>query len=297
MPVVSSGADGAKNVYNAFQLGFNPKAFFGRGLQTYQDHVAGGGNKVVGAGAGALNVLTSGLHGAGRAGSGLGLSLGGIATAGGLAGIGAAAGAAIGSQMEGDMVAPMAIGGAAAGLAAIPAIGLAARAGLASMRPLGMGMEATARAIPGIAGGMANVAKGMVGGLSGMNPYIGGHAGAVGNMLASPIRRHAGAIAGFGKNLVKFNSETATLGARAGNNVIGKMTKTGGVKMTGLGHSVLWGSTVVAAGAGVFNELNKSRMGQSDGRVTRATPQMTSFQNNGGATGDLVFAMNANRRG
>ena len=48
----------------------------------------------------------------------------------------------------------------------------------------------------------------------------------------------------------------------------------------------------------VVDQFTKSRMGVSDGQMTTATPRMDfsnkprSFQDNGGATGDLVFSSN-----
>lgn len=295
LPIVSSGVDAGRNAYNAFNLGFNPQAFFGQGVQTYQDQRALGRNPVSAGVMGVGKVAGSSLHGVVP---GRGVSLGGMATVGGLAGVGAAAGAIIGSQMEGDMIGTGAAVGAVAGLAALPAVGLAARAGLASMRPIGMGMEATARALPGVAKGAVSVASGMIGGPARLSPSLTTTGvGRMAEMVASPLKRYAGGIAGFGKSLVKFDEATSTLGGRQSGNLIGKATKTGGVKMTGLGHTLLWGSTVATAGASIFNAINKSHMGESDGQITRATPRPMSFQNNAGATGDLVFAMNANRRG
>lgn len=295
LPVVASGADAGRNAYNAFTLGFNPQAFFGQGVQTYQDQVRMGRNPLTAGVMGVGKVAGSTLHGIVP---GRGISLGGMATAGGLAGVGAAAGALIGSQMEGNMVGTGAAVGVAAGLAAIPALGVAARVGMASMRPIGMGMEATAKALPGVAKGLTEVASGLIGGPSRLSPSLATTGvGKMAEMVASPLRRHVGGIAGFGKSLVKFDEAATSLGGRQSSNLIGKLTKTGGVKMTGLGHTVMWGSTIAAAGASVFNAVNKVKMGQSDGQITRATPRPMSFENNAGATGDLVFAMNANRRG
>lgn len=295
IPGLASGADAGRNIHNAFNLGFNPQSFFGAGVQSYQDQRRMGRNPLVAGTAGVGKVAGSMFYGITP---GRGISLGGMATAGGLAGLGAAAGAAIGSQMEGDMVGVGAATGAVAGLAALPAVGAAARLGMASLAPIGSGMNAVAGALPGMAKGMASVASGMIGGPSRLSPSLAtSGAGKIAEMVASPLRRYVGGIAGLGQSLVKFDTASTSLSGSASNNLIGKATKTGGVKMTGLGHTLLWGSTIATAGATVFNAMNQAKMGQSDGQITRATPRPMSFQNNAGATGDLVFAMNANRRG
>ena len=48
--------------------------------------------------------------------------------------------------------------------------------------------------------------------------------------------------------------------------------------------------------AKAWNTLQTEKMGQMTG-VTTMTPKVPAYADNAGATGDLVFALNANRRG
>lgn len=70
-----------------------------------------------------------------------------------------------------------------------------------------------------------------------------------------------------------------------------------GRKLNMAGKGVVVGSALFAGAKEAFNDFNSNRMGQRDGQITRATPRTPSYENNAGATGDLVFAMNRNRRG
>lgn len=68
-------------------------------------------------------------------------------------------------------------------------------------------------------------------------------------------------------------------------------------KLTKLGTAALIGTGLVSSFKEGFDDFNRNRMGQMDNRIYRATPTIPSYANNGGATGDLVFALNKNRRG
>lgn len=68
-------------------------------------------------------------------------------------------------------------------------------------------------------------------------------------------------------------------------------------KLNVLGKTALIGSALFGGSRQALHDFNTNRMGQRDGQMTRATPQTPSYANNAGATGDLVFAMNRNRRG
>lgn len=277
IPGVASAADAGRNMYSMFQLGFNPRA---------------SGNPFRGA-----------IPGVG----GNGLSMGGLLTAGGLAGIGAAAGAAAGSVVTGD-IGGGALAGATIGAAALPAAGLAARAGMAIAPPLMRGVGAVAMKAPNIG---FEVGKGMIGGVGGMNPQVGGNLfQRAGRSLGSPVKRYAQSVAGLGSSLVRFDAEASNLskvkftgpvsGAKAGwaegKSLAGKLAK-GGAGALVNGHSMLWGAGIATAAAGTFQAFNKIHMGQMDGQVTRVTPRTPAYFDNAGASGDLVFALNANRRG
>ena len=106
------------------------------------------------------------------------------------------------------------------------------------------------------------------------------------------------------------NNGTTTLGKVKGSQVGFSAGKKKVIESAGLKMRPLAKGMIVAGGAmqGVINAKNKfqdSRMGTMDGQLTTATPKMTSqgnsyspsYSNNAGATGDLVFALNNNRRG
>jgi hypothetical protein len=89
-------------------------------------------------------------------------------------------------------------------------------------------------------------------------------------------------------------------GWEAGESIPGKLIKGGVHGAAGSiinGKTVLWGASAIAGAAGAFNEMNKAHMGQMDGQITRPTPRVPAYDLNAGASGDLVFALNANRRG
>ena len=69
-------------------------------------------------------------------------------------------------------------------------------------------------------------------------------------------------------------------------------------------HFSKTGKRLIAAGTiggfalGAFNESNQMDRGTSDGQVYRATPGYGEYlQAPGGASGDLVFALDRNKRG
>lgn len=65
----------------------------------------------------------------------------------------------------------------------------------------------------------------------------------------------------------------------------------------GLNGAMLIGGVAAIEGAKkAWNTVETDKMGQMTG-VTTMTPQPPSYADNAGATGDLVFALNANRRG
>lgn len=198
-------------------------------------------------------------------------SLGGFATSriGGVA-IGATAGAAVGSSVAAQSDIEPTIGaavggsvGAAAGLFAIPAAGAAFRTG---------------EAIVGLAGkGIKAVATSEALGSAATSAAVG--AGTVGMYGAA---RLANATQKFLGSVVKYDKEA------------GKLMD---VKLTAKGKALMVGSSVIAGMAGAFNEMQRTHMGTVDTYMTSMTPRIPSMPDNAGATGDLVFALNANRRG
>ena len=122
--------------------------------------------------------------------------------------------------------------------------------------------------------GMANTAASI--GL----PMIGGALMTKGSF--TPGGGYASKAIGLGRSLVKFDENY--------NNLLG-------AKVTKLGVAAFAATTVVDGSLKAYRNYNQRRQGVVDNHITRATPQIPSYDLNAGATGDLVFAMNANRRG
>jgi len=146
-----------------------------------------------------------------------------------------------------------------------------------------------AKTIPAIAENMLGAIGAGINGSS--------NTGMLGTLL-SPVRRHANAINNLSGHFVDTNTATETIASIKKKNVIsGKKSKIGGVKVKPLGHAVIALGATIEGLSKAKDTLERSRMGTMDGHVTRATPRVPSYQLNSGATGDLVFALNANRRG
>lgn len=214
-------------------------------------------------------------------------SVGGLATMGGLAGIGVAGGAAFGAMTDVDPVAGGLIGGAV-GAAALPSIGFAA----------GMATRGADYMIRG--GGALNALDGIYG--AGKSAGIGMTQGAAAmlNTPMSPLSRYGG-VAGR----IMDNFATYTPSYMDYNKATGKLSRKGGLKLTGLGKGIIGAGAAVQGIRGGYEALERSRMGQMMPEVRTARPsvmqqggqQMGHSMNHAGATGDLVFAMNANRQG
>ena len=73
-----------------------------------------------------------------------------------------------------------------------------------------------------------------------------------------------------------------------------------GAGLTGKGKAIVFGSALLAGSAGAYNNYEVTQMGTPSGEVVSPTPSAAGYTRFGeemGATGDLVFAMNRNRRG
>lgn len=220
------------------------------------------------------------------------LSIGSAGTALTMAGAGAVVGAGIGvtrnTEDPGKTAAVGAGIGAATGALAIPAAGAAVGA------VYGTGRMAVKAATSGVA---RKAGAGILSGIGGIGSAI--YSGATGSILpgqgigsrvvssmANPVGRYAGAA----KNtLSKFATFTEK-------NHLMPNAKSG-FKLTGLGATVIAGGAIVGAVKRGVDTSNTIRQGQRDGMVHTATPRTPSYANNAGATGDLAFALHANRRG
>lgn len=191
------------------------------------------------------------------------------------AAVGTVAGAAWGGNTPGSDIGTTAAAGAVAGAS----MGVAATA--IATHPV-----KTAKAVGTVGMGVGGVALGLteaVGAGAIKGAELTG-AAAINSipMVAHGIGKYASAAAGLGNKLIKPTNNP--------NNMLGH-------KMTGLGAGLVVGSALLSGTQEAFNSFNRNRMGQSDGQITRATPRTPSYAQNAGATGDLVFAMNRNRRG
>lgn len=71
-----------------------------------------------------------------------------------------------------------------------------------------------------------------------------------------------------------------------------------GLKATGLGTTLAVGGSLVSGVPDAAKQWNNSKKGTNqDSQVTSVAPRTPAYSNNGGATGDLVFALNNLRHG
>lgn len=199
----------------------------------------------------------------------------------GMAGAGALAGGVIGG-VGGDK--DQAVTGAAAGgligAGTLPAIGFAGGATVAG-----------ASALWDKGKGPMKAARGIGSGIQGMGTGIGALA-AKNTSMFNPLGSYTGMARNLGNNFASYTPSFMDYNAKTE-----KFTKKGGIKLTGLGKGIIGAGALVKGVRGGFDQLENSRMGQMSPHVSRATPRLPSYADNGGATGDLVFAMNANRQG
>lgn len=226
-------------------------------------------------------------------GVGLGFSkaggkAGGLGTIAGAAVIGAAVGA--GSTVATDgTVDPItgAVGGGLIGAAAIPAVGITA--GVAGNAAVGL-----AKMTPGIAAGAGKFALST-------SPFVLG----TGARVATDVGSAAWSV---GKRMINWDVDADMLdkvkftnpftGAKAGwENSKGIKKFTNGAAGAVINGWTVLGATAAAEGVKkAWGTLQTAKMGQMTGTQT-LTPRIPSYADNAGASGDLVFALNANRRG
>lgn len=213
----------------------------------------------------------------------------GIGSSVALAGIGAGIGAGLGLRFNADnetIATTTAVGGTV-GAMAIPAIGL----GAGIIGNAGVGL---AKATPGIAKGVGKFAMRA-------SPFVVGTA-------INGIGAVSSAVYGVGSQMINWNEGADALdkvkfSTPISNSINGWKNGKGVGKFTGaikggiINGTNMLGMTAIAEGAQkAWNTLNQAKMGQNVG-VINSTPQIPSYVDNANATGDLVFAMNANRRG
>lgn len=141
------------------------------------------------------------------------------------------------------------------------------------------------------------IGKGAIGGsLMGLSSM---GAGAMGFAATGGLAAAGSALS----NIYGIGAKSISLPKNMDSMKLGDMT---GAKFTGFGKAMLGLGAVAQGVRGADEAFIKSRTGRSDGRVRSATPMIPnysqqtsggSYSNNGGATGDLVFALNNLRHG
>ena len=206
-------------------------------------------------------------------------SVGGALSVGGFAGAGALAGGVLGASSGTEFGAGMgALAGGAIGAAALPAAGMAG--GLATEGARRFATGGAIGAVDAVSSGAAGLGGAVVG------------AASVSNMALNPIARYTGMARNLGGKFMDYTPRRWDYNAKAD-----KLTRAGGPKLTGLGKGIIGAGAAVQGVRGAYDALEQSRMGEMDPYVARATPRLPSYANNAGASGDLVFALNANRQG
>lgn len=199
-----------------------------------------------------------------------------VAATGAGASIGYLGGAAWGGNTPGADVNESAMKGAIGGAALGATAGLIATNPLKTASVVGGVAIGTAELAGAAAIGTAEVAGAATIGLGKVAMGTGIYAAQKYGSIA------AGAVKGIDKLFLKDDKRSS--------NLLGR-------KLNAAGKGLVVGSALFAGAKEAFNDFNTNRMGQRDGMITRATPRTPSYANNAGATGDLVFAMNKNRRG
>lgn len=223
------------------------------------------------------------------------MSVGGTLSAGYGAVGGALAGSAFGAIssnfLEGGNMIHGAVGGAVLGGAAIAAapftLGVTAKAAVSALQNsdklfagIGTGAAKVAGAIGmTVRGAVSNTARAaMIGNLEGKI------AGNIVKDVLNPLDRHGKTLLNVAGKMIKKNP---------GNNADGIISD---YSLSGFGKALVIGGSLVKGAKDAFNTYMNSKIGQRDGYISSVSPQI-QFTDNAGATGDLVFALNNNRRG
>ena len=231
--------------------------------------------------AGAIQSIGKAFNTGMNIGSGRGFSSDGIGTVltmGALgAGIGAATGAISGSTNMPSSTGAM-IGGAI-GASAVPLAG-------ATVGAVGAGIVGTAKIAPSVMGAVG-------GGIISASPVIAGVGAKAGAKIGSTAL-------GFGSKLINWDIDADTFSkVRLSGPIQGFKSGKGLQKISNSiinGKNLIGGMALIEGMRGAWGEIESSRMGSNMG-VQTMTPSIPSYSDNAGATGDLVFALNANRRG
>lgn len=209
--------------------------------------------------------------------------------------VGGAVGGLVGAKVEETDPLVTAAGGAVIGSAALPALGLIG----AGAYGVGAGiLNNSDKILRGVGNAGKWVGRATLRGIAGPGFNEATKLGYWGNKILNPVARHLTAIDGMSKHFVKYTPKREVYKPRKiFKNKPGKMVTKSGFKLGWLGWMTLGAGAVMGGTRQAAQTADSIRMGQRDPYITRATPRVPSYANNAGATGDLVFALNANRRG
>lgn len=201
---------------------------------------------------------------------GIGAAAIGIPTA-----IGAAGGAFIGARENTGRTSDYTKAGAVAGALAVPALGIAGAIGA-------IGVYNADK----IVNGVGHLGKA----LYSTGDVLLNEAGRTG--YGSAARMMNGVAKGAG-SLIKHTPATSVWdeSKKAFNNTSGKY------RLSKLGWGAIGAAGIAGSLMSAVDTYDQARMGVRDEYITQAAPKIPSYKEDGGASGDLVFALNRNRRG
>ena len=165
------------------------------------------------------------------------------------------------------------IGGAALGIGTVKAASNFAASAVNTLQSIGGGAISGFEKIGGIAIKSA--------------PYVGkaglGVAGIGAGLSAVAVDKYVSTGLGFASKLVK----DVPMGS--------KNPGVFGQTLSKFGLATVLGTGLIASAKEGYDQMQERHMGTRSQGIYKATPQIPAYANNGGATGDLVFALNQNR--
>lgn len=190
---------------------------------------------------------------------------------------GAGIGAMYGSISNSGSTAQGAALGAVAGASVVPAIGAAFYGGY----QVANNVEKIGQAAFGAVKGVGKAGSAFAESLTSTNRFV------------NPLGSVANGIAKASNKLVKYAPAKEAWNVEKG--ILER--KEGSLKLSNWGKTFVGVSAIATGASNALNTFEQSRMGTQDDYVTTSTPITPSYKDNAGASGDLVFALNANRRG
>lgn len=214
------------------------------------------------------------------------MSVGGALSAGYGLGGGAIAGAASGAVLSNFLEGGNAVRGAATGaliggaalIAAPIALGATAKGTLKLFQNSGNILAGIGSASANIAKGIGHIATGFA------TTAVGAmEKGGLASML-NPVSRSVGTFTNVASKFIKH---------KPGNNENGIISD---YSLSGLGKAVVFGGALIKGAKDAAKTYMNDKRGQIDPYISSVTPQIR-LMDDAGASGDLVFALNNNRRG